>query len=140
MDTNTKPLSFYAKHGLMSDPREHASKFAKLPEDVPALCKIVQGLLIHDGWAGSYGVSIPPEREEEPSIRMIADKLAYIQELDERPLVQARPPERRMVSICRDFALFLTALLRHKGIPARTRFGFATYFFTPDGKTAYADH
>jgi hypothetical protein len=34
----------------------------------------------------------------------------------------------------------LTALLQHKGIPARTRFGFATYFFSPDGDPTYADH
>jgi hypothetical protein len=34
----------------------------------------------------------------------------------------------------------LTALLRHKGVPARTRFGFANYFFPPDSEQAFADH
>ncbi|MDA1073029.1 MAG: hypothetical protein O2825_16770, partial [Proteobacteria bacterium] len=29
---------------------------------------------------------------------------------------------------CRDFALMLTAMLRHKGVPARVRCGFAGYF------------
>ena len=124
----------------MTDPREHTALFYGLPEDIPSLCKIVQGLLIHDGWARSYGVSIPPDREGEPSIRMVAEKLVRIQELDERPLPQARDPKQRMVSICRDFALLLTAMLRHKGIPARTRYGFATYFFPPDTEPTYADH
>ena len=140
MHINTKPLEFHAKHGLMSDPREYAAMFSDLPEDVPSLCKIVQGLLINVGWAGSYGVTILPEREMEPSIRMVSDKLERIQQLDKRPLVEARPPERRLISICRDFALLLTALLRHKGIPARARFGFATYFFPPDVEDVYGDH
>ena len=122
MHINTKPLEFHAKHGLMSDPREYAAMFSDLPEDVPSLCKIVQGLLINVGWAGSYGVTIPLEREMEPSIRMVSDKLERIQQLDKRPLVEARPPERRLISICRDFALLLTALLRHQGIPARAPF------------------
>ena len=95
MHTNTKPLEFYARHGLMTDPREHADMFSDLPDDLPALCKIVQGLLIHEGWAGSYGVSIPPEREMEPGIRMVSDKLDRIQQLDDRPLVETRTPERR---------------------------------------------
>jgi len=140
MHTIANPLAYYATHSLMTDPREHTTLFSGLPDELPSLCKIVQGLLIHDGWAGSYGVSIPPERAGEPSIRMVADKLVRIQELDGRPLTQARHPEQRMVSICRDFALLLTALLRHKGIPARTRFGFATYFFPAGGEQAYADH
>jgi len=140
MYANTNPLDFYAKHGLMSDPREHVDMFSDLPDDIPALCKVVQGLLIHEGWAGAYGVSIPPERGTEPSIRMIADKLERIQQFDDRSLIEPRPAERRLVSICRDFALLLTALLRHKNIPARVRFGFATYFNPPDDADAYCDH
>jgi hypothetical protein len=139
MFANTNPLDFFAKHGLMSDPREHAYMFSDLPDDIPALCKVVQGLLIHEVWAGAYGVSIPDDRRLEPSIRMIADKLERMQQLDDRPLIEARPAERRLVSICRDFALLLTAMLRHKNISARTRFGFATYFNPPDAAEAYCD-
>ena len=32
---------------------------------------------------------------------------------------------------CRDFALMLCGLLRHRGVPARIRCGFAAYFTTP---------
>ena len=65
MQTNTNPLAFYATNGLMTDLREHTALFSGLPDELTSLCKIVQGLLIHDGWAGSYGMSIPPEREKE---------------------------------------------------------------------------
>jgi hypothetical protein len=140
MHTNSKALAFYAKHSLMTDPREFADLFSALPDDIPALCKIVQGLLLHEGWASSYGVSIPPERRMEPSIRMISNKLERMQQLDDRPLVEPRPVEQQLVSICRDFALLLTALLRHKNIPARARYGFATYFNPLDVENAYNDH
>src|SRR5690606_26618369 len=32
------------------------------------------------------------------------------------------------VGTCRDFALMLCAMLRHRGVPARVRCGFADYF------------
>jgi hypothetical protein len=137
--TNTNPLEFYAKHGLMSDPRKHASWFSDLPDDIPALCKVVQGLLIHEGWAGQYGVSMSDDRTLESSIRMVPDKLDHIQRLDNRPLVEPRPAAQRLFSICRDFALLLTTMLRQKGIPARVRFGFQTYFFPPN-VVGYGDH
>jgi hypothetical protein len=59
-----------------------------------------------------------------------------IRRLDAGPLSVARPAERRMVGNCRHFSTLSAALLRHAGIPARARCGFATYF--EPGK--YVDH
>jgi hypothetical protein len=139
MNAHLDPLEFYTKHGVMSDPGEHAPWLSNLPDDIPALCKVVQGLLIHEAWAGQYGVSMPEERALESSIRMVSRKMERILQLDNRPLVEPRPPERRMFSVCRDFALLLTAMLRQKGVPARVRYGFATYF-DPPGSTGYGEH
>lgn len=136
---NANFLEFYANHGLMSNPREHAIIFSDLPDEIPALCKVVQGLLIHEGWAKAYGVSIPENRNLESSIRMVSKKLDRILELNSRPLIEPRPAEQRLFGICRDFALLLTTMLRQKGIPARVRFGFATYFFPPN-VVGYGDH
>ncbi|MGD9100703.1 MAG: transglutaminase-like domain-containing protein [Anaerolineae bacterium] len=131
-------LDFYAQHGLMSDPGTHVDLFSNLPDDVPALCKVVQGLMLHDSpfWAEQYGYSIPPERAMEPGIRDIAGKLQRLLEMDARPLTEPRPYEHKLVCTCRDFALLLTAMLRHKGIPARVRFGFPDYF----EPGSYGDH
>ena len=38
------------------------------------------------------------------------------------------PPERRTPGTCRDFALMTCSALRERGVPARVRCGFATYF------------
>jgi hypothetical protein len=130
------PLEYYARPGPMTDPQEQASLLAGLPTDMAALCQVVQGLLLHMMWAERYGVQLPPERRQETEIRHVAQKLQRIQELDARPLTVARPLERRVVSECRDFSTLLCAMLRHRGVPARARCGFATYFL-PDH---YEDH
>jgi len=139
MNAKFNPLEFYANHGLMTNPREHASMFSDLPDEVPALCKVVQGLLIHEGWARAYGISMPENRNLESSIRMVSKKMDRILELNDRPLIDPRPAEQRLFSICRDFALLLTTMLRQKGIPARVRYGFANYFFPPN-TVGYGDH
>jgi len=112
----------------MTDPGVHAGLVSELPDDIPGLCKVVQGLLIHQYWAGAYGYSIPEERASEYQIRDVAGKLDRIIELDNHPLSEPRPPDRRLVGNCRDYAVLLTAMLRYKGIPARTRCGFGAYF------------
>jgi hypothetical protein len=124
----------------MTDPRSGGSLFSDLPDDIPVLCEVVQGLLIHEGWAGQYGVDMPEDRTLESSIRSVSSKLKRIRELDDTPLVETRPVKNRLFSVCRDFALLLIAMLRHKGIPARVRFGFANYFGPPNTSEEYTDH
>jgi hypothetical protein len=98
---------------------------------------VVQGLLIHIFWAERYGLKLPEERkEQEVNLRGVARKLKRIQELDTAPLTVERRLEEKLVGNCRDFSVLLCAMLRHQGIPARARCGFATYFL-PDH---YEDH
>lgn len=47
---------------------------------------------------------------------------------DASSLDAARRLERRFIGICRDYALLTCSALRHHGIPARLRVGFAAYF------------
>jgi len=122
------PLECYAAPGLMTDPREHAPLFDDLPRDVAALCKVVQGVMIHIFWAERYGIKLSDERKNEVQIRSVARKLAHILELDPRPLTDARSLDKKLVGNCRDFSVMLTALLQHQGVPARARCGFGRYF------------
>ena len=41
------PLAYYARQSVISDPKGQASLFTELPLDIPALCHVVQGLLMH---------------------------------------------------------------------------------------------
>jgi hypothetical protein len=125
---NDDALEFYRRPSFMTDPGEQTDHFSGLPDELPALVKVVQGLLIHQYWAGAYGFSIPEARVAEYQIRDVESKLAVIAELDGRPLSEPRPPARRLVGNCRDYAVLLTAMLRFKRIPARVRCGFGAYF------------
>jgi hypothetical protein len=102
--------------------------FDDLPKTVPALCRVVQGLMIHRGFTDFYGLEVSEGRKQEAELRHVASLLARILELDDRPLVIPRPPRKRLLIVCRDFATMLCAMLRHQGVPARARCGFARYF------------
>ncbi|XAZ21502.1 transglutaminase domain-containing protein [Sinorhizobium sp. B11] len=121
-------LDRWTAHTPMSDPGQQAQAIAAFPDEVGHLAGIVQGLLVHSSWLADYGLDAsklgPSARQTLP----IAERLADIMQRDDRPLAQARPADRRSVGTCRDFALMLCAFLRSKGVPARVRCGFASYF------------
>jgi hypothetical protein len=125
-------LEYFESHSAISDPGRHARLLRALPDDIGAIAKIVQGLCIHDFVAGSmYGFDVPASRAGEIHTRGAQAMLDRILAIDPRPLGQARPPERRLVSRCHLFALLFVSTLRSKGIPARVRGGFAAYFNPP---------
>jgi len=129
-------LAFYTEQGPLTELGRHAPLADGLPTDVGELCRIIQGLLIHDAWLARYGVDVPRKRLQELDLRFAERIIDRALELDSRPWTEPRPPERRVVMCCRDFSVLLCALLRHKGVPARARCGFATYF----DPVHYEDH
>lgn len=129
-------LTYYTQPGPMTDPGPYAHLFDGLPTDIPALVKTLQGVMMHIFWAGSYGLELTDERKAEVNLRTVEKQLARILELDDRPLTEARPHERKLVGNCRDFSVMMTAILRRQGVPARARCGFGTYFIPGH----YEDH
>ncbi len=129
-------LTYYTQPGPMTNPGPYAHLFDDLPTDLPALVKTLQGVMVHIFWAGSYGLELTDERKAEVNLRTVEKQLARILELDDRPLTEARPHERKLVGNCRDFSVMMTAILRHQGVPARARCGFGTYFISGH----YEDH
>jgi hypothetical protein len=121
-------LTYYAQPGPVTNPGQHASLLDALPTELPTLVKALQGVMVHIFWAESYGLSLTDERKAEVNLRRVDRQLARIVELDDRPLDQARPHERKLVGNCRDFSVLLAAILRYQGVPARARCGFGTYF------------
>ncbi|BEL03196.1 hypothetical protein Q0Z83_013870 [Actinoplanes sichuanensis] len=99
---------------------------ADLPEDPIAISRLVHRLVIQPHDAGR--LELPPGRFDENQIRPAARLVRTLLDLDPSPLTVPRPPERRVIGTCRHFAVLACALLRHRGIAARARCGFATYF------------
>ncbi len=122
------PLVFYSQPGIMTDPGKHASVLAGLPDDLASICLAVQNNLVHVFWAERMGLTLTEDQQRSLQIRPVAEKLALIAETSDQPLSVPRPLSQRQVGNCRDFTLLLVSMLRHKGIPARARCGFGTYF------------
>jgi Transglutaminase-like superfamily len=130
-------LAFYAKPGPMTRLEPSPTAARGLPDDPLGLCGIARSLIVHEFMTSSlYGVEVPADRGNEVETRPASAIVDCILRLDPRPLVEPRPPERRMIGNCRQFSTLTVSLLRRAGIPARARCGFGTYFEA--GK--YIDH
>jgi len=136
MNTMQDLYRFYASHSVMTDPGQWASLMEPMPVDTEALCKVVQGLLLHPFATGLYDVELTSVQRKEVNIRPVHEMLQLLSSLDNSPLDMTRPANDRLVGNCRDHAVLLCAFLRQKGIPARVRVGFATYF----GPEMHYDH
>ena len=130
--------SYYLCHSPITDPGQHVYLYDNLPDDVRALAGLIQGQMIHRNAVKGYGVTLTRGSRSEQHLRTMRQRLARIAELSPDPLTIPREPKERTVGKCRDFAVFLVSLLRHKGIPARMRVGFADYLFDKGGFKA--DH
>ncbi|MFI0940471.1 transglutaminase-like domain-containing protein [Streptomyces sp. NPDC021020] len=121
--------AYYSTQSPTSDPGAYAGLLADLPRDVGGLARVVRGLMIHRAEGGQWGVPIADDRmRDDAETRYVDDILGLVAARDPGPLTGRRAWSDRFVGICRDFTLLHVALLRHFGIPARLRSGFATYF------------
>ncbi len=109
---STSELEYYAAPGWITDLSSVAEHVRGLPADVPSLCRVVQGLVLHPFWAERYGVTGVDERDDELQIREASKLFAKALEIDPRPLDEPREPARRVLGNCRDFTTITTALLR----------------------------
>jgi hypothetical protein len=103
---------------------------AAVLEPVPAhpvdVCRLVPGLVLHPFEAADLGLDAGrlAGRQIRPASAIIRAVLA----LDPGALDRPREPRRRLIGTCRTFVVLSCALLRHRGIAARARCGFGTYF------------
>lgn len=94
--------------------------------DPVGICLPVHNLVIQP--ADAQALNLSADRFGENQIRPASSLVQRLLALDPTPLTTAREPDRRVVGTCRHFAVLSCALLRHRGISARVRCGFATYF------------
>lgn len=92
--------------------------------------------MVYAHWVKRYGLELMEDRYQELQLRKVTQRLPYIQKMNPKSLAIPRPLDKRVVGNCRDFSLLLCSMLRHQGIPARARCGFATYFMP----NHYEDH
>lgn len=125
---SNKELEFYKQQG----PRTIVKKgvFDDFPDDIDKITRIIRGLLIHPSTIKPLrNLDLPKSRiQKERGFKTVQQILDRANKLDPSPLIIPREPKKRVVAICKHFSMLLCSILREKGIPARTRCGFATYF------------
>lgn len=114
----------YTRQTAFSDPRHHLAQVEALPDDVAGIAAVVRNLVVH---YRASGLEFPPARLAEIDSRWVDRMLDADASRFPQPLDVPRPVEQRIVGCCRDFTLLTVAALRAKGIPARSRVGFADY-------------
>jgi hypothetical protein len=126
----------YISQSSITDPGSYSTLFDDLPHDLPGLHQAIQNIYIHVWKVRKYNPEWLKRRTHEYESRSVAKSLQLVMAHDNRPLTEARPKSEKLIIDCRHFAVLLTSMLRHQGIPARTRCGFATYL----EKSHYQDH
>ena len=97
-----------------------------LATDAVGICQVVSDLVIQP--SDAQALNLPEDRFVENQIRSTSALLKLLLEMDPSSLTLGRQPANRVVGTCRHFAVISCALLRYRGIAARVRCGFATYF------------
>jgi hypothetical protein len=97
-----------------------------IPGEAVEICRPVSSLVIQPTDATALG--LPAARFAENQVRPADRLIDALYALDPLPLAVPRAQERRVIGTCRHFAVLSCALLRYRGIAARVRCGFATYF------------
>ena len=121
-------LDYYRQPAEITNLEKYSGFLDWLTCDPRAISQVVQGLLIHDMWIEGYGAKHKKAQEYQQKTAYMEDLLDKAMELNSCSLAIPRAPEKRVICCCREFTTLMCAILRHKGIPARSRCGFASYF------------
>ncbi len=129
MTIGTTAIASYAEQSSITDPGIHAHRLDAIPAEPGAVKNAANRLVFHYRAGGDWVENgIARERICEIDTRYADLMLDRLVELKDAPLATPRLPHERLVGCCRDFTVLFLAIARHKGIPARMRVGFATYF------------
>jgi hypothetical protein len=117
----------YSAPGRLTDIGEvSAAVLEAIPADPVGICRLVPGLVLHPFDTTDLGLDAG--RLAGQQIRPASAIIRAVLALDPAALDIPREPGRRLVGTCRTFVVLSCALLRHRGIAARARCGFGTYF------------
>jgi hypothetical protein len=125
---DTTLLAFYRQYSEYTDPGEYAYLYEGLPDSPQELCRLIKSQYINPNELPMYEGQISKERSIDmmkyPTVKLALEGLLSY---DSSGLVQNRQPENRLVLICRDNSILFASILKYRGIPARVRYGFASY-------------
>ncbi|OLS12137.1 MAG: hypothetical protein RBG13Loki_4203, partial [Promethearchaeota archaeon CR_4] len=134
-------LDNYRQFSTYTNPGCYEAFFKSLPDDIPALGRLVCSQVIHrvalkNGNTGANADQKYGDMTKYPWYRLRCDDdvlvtaaamVAELLRLDARGFKPDRVVEHKIVITCRYVSVLMSSILKSKGIPARCRSGFAPY-------------
>lgn len=114
----------WSRHTATSDPGAHGPLVEAVAPDPAAIGRVGRNVIAH---YRAQAPDLPEETRDDIHLRWLADQLAEDQRRHGTPLAVPRPVGARLQGCCRDHTLLAVGVLRHHGVPARSRVGFAGY-------------
>ncbi len=135
-------LEHYRKTGTFTYAGCYKDYFQSLPDDIAVLGRLICSQVIHrvtlkEGNTNANASLLYGDMNRYPWYRMRCEDdvlltapalTAELFRMDERGFVKERQVENKIVVPCRYVSVLMSAILKAKGIPARSRAGFAPYF------------
>ncbi|MGN7470624.1 transglutaminase domain-containing protein [Brevibacillus sp. SAFN-007a] len=136
---NADLLPFYTRQTPNTDPGEYGALFHALPQGLPELCRLIKCQLIHPARIKKERHLLTEyTRKEDENFDKVSEMLEALVERNADGLTADRLPSERLLLSCRFHSLLLISMLRSRGVPARSRVGFASYLSENNRK--YIDH
>ncbi|GAA1485042.1 transglutaminase domain-containing protein [Brachybacterium fresconis] len=115
----------WACHTTTSAPGKHAALLDPVAPTPEVIGPVVRNLIAH---YRADAERLPASSRGDVDLRRIEAMLAVDQERHPgRPLAAERGIATRLQGCCRDHTLLAVSILRHRGVPARSRVGLADY-------------
>ena len=121
------PARYYASPSPTSDLSRHAAALRMFRGTPQEAGRWARNTVLHVMEYARMGMELTPERIGEFTTRSAAQIVDRTLAHDDAPLSVQREPLQKMIGNCYHVTLLACALLRHVGIPARLRYGFAPY-------------
>ncbi len=135
-------LEHYKRTGTYTYAGLYGDYFRSLPDEVPVMGRLVCSQVIHrvtlkEGNTNANENLLYGDMNRYPWYRMRCEDDVFLTapaltaelfRLDGRGFVRDRKVEDKLVVTCRYVSVLMSAILKAKGIPARSRAGFAPYF------------
>ncbi len=117
-----------ARHTSWSDPGGFADRLGEIAGRPAWIADRLEQFVIHHQIARNIGIAVPAPAESDRGLRHVSLLLAAAVARDRRPLSEHRAIGDYLFVTCRDFAMLAVSALRQRGVAARLRVGFASYF------------
>ncbi|GAB6109968.1 transglutaminase-like domain-containing protein [Fusibacter bizertensis] len=143
----TEILDHYKQVGTYTYAGSYQKYYESLPNTASGISElgelicsqVIHRVTLREGNTGANANLIYGDMTKYPWYRMRCEDdvlltavamTAELFRLDERGFIKARDTENKIVVTCRYVSVLMSAILKAKGIPCRSRSGFAPYLFT----------